>query len=98
MSDEQLREFRERARRLAEQAPKEPKPRRRFPWRFLLLLAIGGFGYKAGLLIHLGAEDYEARVRALEAGTAVERAGAVVMARDPFSDALADIGARFVRH
>ena len=45
---------------------------------------------KAALLLQLGPEDYTARVAGLEAGTAVEQAGAMLMAPDPVSLAMAE--------
>ncbi|MCC6008345.1 MAG: hypothetical protein JJU40_11780 [Rhodobacteraceae bacterium] len=101
MTDEQYRAFQERARRLARKAPPPPRRRRgslRLVLRFVMLLVLGAIGFKAGLLIHLGIDAFEARVAQLEQGGPVDRAGSVLMARDPLTDALARVGERFVRH
>ena len=47
--------------------------------------------FKATLMAHLGAGEYEARVEALRGGTLAEQAGALVMAADPATLALAPL-------
>lgn len=102
MTDEQYRAFQERARRIA---ARNPAPgtglrdgRMRLVLRFAMLVVLGALGFKAGLIVHLGDAAYDARVAALAEGGATERAGAVLMARDPLTDWLAQTGRRFVRH
>lgn len=53
--------------------------------RALLLLLLIMVVFKAVLHSRLGAEDYQARIDALAAGSIVERAGAFVMAADPIT-------------
>ena len=64
------------------------KPKRKTRWgtlRSLILLAIIMVVFKGVLHARLGAENYQARIEALSAGTAVEQAGAWVMAADPLT-------------
>lgn len=65
------------------------RPRRRLPLRGLALLLCGGLLFKTVLFVHLGESGYALRLEALAAGTAVERAGAVVMQADPATRAIA---------
>ncbi len=51
----------------------------------LILLAIVMIVFKGVLHARLGADDYQARIDALSAGTAVEQAGAWIMAADPLT-------------
>ncbi len=58
---------------------------RRFPWRGLLMVLVAVLGFKAMLYAQIGAEDYNARIATLSAGSVVEQIGAYAMAADPFT-------------
>ena len=64
------------------------KPKRKSRWgtvRSLILLAIVMVAFKGVLHARLGGVEYQARIDALSAGTAVEKAGAWVMTADPLT-------------
>ena len=66
-----------------------PKRRRRgMPIRGLMLAGAAFLGFKALLIVQLGASTYDARVQVLQGGTTVEQIGAFVMQADPVSTAL----------
>ncbi|MCZ4354266.1 hypothetical protein O4H61_17255 [Roseovarius aestuarii] len=68
------------------------RPKRRkagMPIRGLMLAGAALLGFKALAIVQLGAGGYDARVEALQNGTAVEQAGAFVMQPDPVSTAIA---------
>ncbi|MEB8388996.1 hypothetical protein OO012_17340 [Rhodobacteraceae bacterium KMM 6894] len=68
------------------------RPKRRkaaMPVRGLILAAVALFGFKALVIVQLGASTYDARVEGLQAGTTLEQIGAFVMQADPVSAALA---------
>ena len=63
-----------------------PKRRRAgFSVRGLAFLVVGFFLFKGMILAHLGATVYDERVTALNGGTIVEQAGALVMPSGPIS-------------
>ncbi len=57
----------------------------RFPWKGVILALVALMGFKVFLYTQLGALTYNDRVGRLEAGTAVEQAGAWVMQADPLT-------------
>lgn len=59
------------------------KPRRGFPLRMLLGLALGFFAFKAVMLAALGDITYNERVAKLNQGTTLEKSGAWIMQIDP---------------
>ncbi|MEM6483114.1 MAG: hypothetical protein AAF922_01090 [Pseudomonadota bacterium] len=74
-----------------------PKRRRAsFSVRGLLLLVVGFFVFKGMILAHLGGTVYDLRVDALKQGTVVEKAGAVIMAKDDVTAAVAEVLRPFV--
>lgn len=74
-----------------------PKRRRAsFSVRGLLFLVVGFFLFKAMILAHLGSTVYDLRVDALKEGTLVEQAGAVIMAKDDVTIAIAQVLRPFV--
>jgi hypothetical protein len=54
----------------------------RFPFRGLLLLAVGFIGFKAFFLAYNGQASYDQKLALLQEGTIAERAGAWVMQPD----------------
>ena len=58
--------------------------------RFLLLVVLAFFGFKAFLLAGLGEDQYLARVSQLSLGNGFEQAGAVAMRIDPATAYLAE--------
>ncbi len=104
LTDASFQEFRGRLRRIASQhadgrrfeapgtvgAPRRARPERR--GRLLLPLVLGLAlltSFKAAVHVHEGAEGYAARLAALAAGGPAGRAGAILMAADPVTRALA---------
>lgn len=103
LTDASFREFQDRLRRIAQGhargrrfeaagtlgAPRSAQPRRRLrlvgP---LLVAAVALTGLKAVVHAHAGADGYAARLAALQAGSGLERAGAMLMAADPATLAL----------
>jgi len=74
-----------------------PKRRRAsFSVRGLILLIVGFFLFKGMILAHLGGTVYDLRVEALKQGTVVEQAGAVIMAKDDITMAIASALRPFV--
>ncbi|MEL7013752.1 MAG: hypothetical protein AAFO72_10790 [Pseudomonadota bacterium] len=74
-----------------------PKRRRAsFSVRGLLLLVVGFFLFKGMILAHLGGTVYDLRVEALKQGTVVEQAGAIIMAKDDVTMAVAQALRPFV--
>jgi hypothetical protein len=65
--------------------------RPRFPLKGLLVLLAIGFLFKGFLFAYLGESGYAERVATLQAGTAMERAGAWVMQPDPATLAIAGL-------
>jgi hypothetical protein len=57
----------------------------RLPLKGIALLIVAFIGFKAFLLIYLGQAAYGERVEQFRSGTAVEQAGAYVMAPDPLT-------------
>ncbi|WP_284163606.1 hypothetical protein [Frigidibacter sp. SD6-1] len=70
------------ARRRREQGSRLPS--------ILLMVIAFIFVFKAAMHVAIGAEAYDLRVAVLRAGTDVDRAGALLMAPDPFTLFLAD--------
>jgi hypothetical protein len=67
-----------------------PKRRKRgMPIRGHMLVGAAFLGFKALMIVQLGASTYDARVQALQDGTTLEQAGAFVMQADPISVGLA---------
>ena len=64
--------------------------RRRNYWRPALFAAVGFLGVKAIMLTNIGVADYEARVEAMSAGTAMNQFAAFVMQMDPATIWMAD--------
>lgn len=64
--------------------------RLRFPFKGLVLLALGFFCFKALMLAANGPQAYEDRVATLAAGNAVEAAGAKALMIDPVTQWIAD--------
>ncbi len=68
----------------------KPKRRRaRFPWKGLMLLAIGVLSFKGLVIAYTGDDAYDQRVAELRVGTMPEQFGAVVMQTDPVSAMIA---------
>lgn len=68
------------------------RPKRRklaFPWRGFALLIVGVFIFKGLIIAQSGEDAYAARLAALQTGTTLEQAGAVMMQSDPVSKAIA---------
>lgn len=64
----------------------EPRRMRsRVSGKVFVLVVLAFFGFKAFLMAALGFGSYDERVARLAEGTAVERAGALVMQSDPVS-------------
>jgi len=59
--------------------------------KFLVLVAIGFFGFKGFVLAVLGPLSYKSRLEMLEQGTVFEQAGAKVLVIDPLTHALAEV-------
>ncbi|MEL6466976.1 MAG: hypothetical protein AAFQ58_18600 [Pseudomonadota bacterium] len=74
----------------------KPQPRRGFPLRGLLALALGFFLFKAFMMASLGETTYDERTGKLAEGTAVEQAGAWLMQLDPFTRYLAGLLEPFI--
>ncbi len=68
--------------------PRLYKPR--FPLKGLIIVLTLGFALKGFLLAYLGADEYQARLAGLEAGSVVEQAGAWVMQPDPVTAVVAE--------
>ncbi len=62
----------------------------------MLILVFGFFAFKGLVIAQLGAAEYEARIAELSGGTAVEAAGAKLMAIDPLSNWVATQAAQLV--
>ena len=62
----------------------------RLSGKTLIIFVLGFFLFKGFLLANLGAPTYGERLGYLQNGTAVERAGAVVMQADPVTRFVAD--------
>lgn len=64
----------------------ELRPRRRFfrlRARYVVYLLAAAFLFKVAIYLHLGAEDYAARLATLDQAQMVDRIGAAIMAPDP---------------
>ncbi|MBE0413490.1 MAG: hypothetical protein IBX59_07650 [Yoonia sp.] len=61
-----------------------------FPLRSVAILMCVGFLFKGLALSYLGADDYTARLAALQQGNMVEQTGAWVMQSDPATRFIAD--------
>lgn len=69
------------------------KPKRKaggLPIKTLAMLILGFFAFKLLLINHLGPLGYENRVDQLRAGTAIEQAGASILAIDPITAYIAE--------
>ncbi|MEM6375673.1 MAG: hypothetical protein AAF686_05490 [Pseudomonadota bacterium] len=74
-----------------------PKRRRAtFSVRGLILLIVGFFLFKGLILAHLGGTVYDLRVDALQQGSFVEQTGAIIMAKDQITVAIAEVLRPFV--
>lgn len=58
------------------------------PLRGVAIIMILFFAFKAVLFAQLGSGNYQSRIDALQAGNAVERAGAFLMQREPVTEML----------
>ncbi len=65
--------------------PSRRRAQRNFPVRMFVFLILGFFAFKGYLLASIGEVAYNDRLAKLEAGTAVEQVGAVVMRADRVS-------------
>ncbi|QFT59084.1 hypothetical protein FIU94_09630 [Sulfitobacter sp. THAF37] len=66
-----------------------PRRRRRgFPFKLLLMFALGFLGLKTFMVASVGPVTYNERLAKLEKGTVVEQAGAKVLAIDPVTEKL----------
>lgn len=65
--------------------------RRGFPFKGIILLTLGLFGFKALILASVGPAGYADRVAKLQDGTVIERGGAWVMQADPATQTLAQL-------
>ncbi|WP_083545520.1 hypothetical protein [Sulfitobacter alexandrii] len=66
-----------------------PKRRRRgFPFKLLMMFALGFLGLKVFMVASVGPVTYNERLAKLESGTAIERAGAKVLSIDPVTEKL----------
>lgn len=65
--------------------PTRRRTRRSFPTRLFVFLFLGFFAFKGFLLASMGEVGYSDRLAKLEAGTALEQVGAVVMRPDRVS-------------
>jgi len=65
--------------------------RPRFPLKGLIVVLAIGFLFKGFLFAFLGEAEYSERVAQLQAGTAMEKAGAWVMQPDPATLAIAGL-------
>jgi len=65
--------------------------------QLILIAVMVLFVFKAFALASIGPAAYDERVSSLREGTVVERAGAVVMAIDPISKALAEFAGPILR-
>ena len=69
-----------------------PKRRRRgFPFKLLTMFVLGFLGLKVFMVASVGPMTYNERLAKLENGTAIEQAGAKVLAIDPVTEKLSSM-------
>lgn len=69
----------------------KPKARRfHFPFKGLVLLVLGFFGFKALMLSSAGPDTYNDRLATLQNGNAIEAMGAKALSVDPVTQFFAD--------
>lgn len=75
-----------------------PKRRRRsFPFKLLMMFALGFLGLKAFMVASVGPVTYNERLAKLESGSVIEQAGAKVLAIDPVTEKLSTMTGPILR-
>lgn len=77
--------------------PKAAHKKSLIPLKFMLLVVIGLFCFKAFMLSAIGPVTYNARLATLENGTMIEQIGAKAMVIDPVTAFMADLAGPILR-